>query len=124
VLPHENRLRRPAEFRSVIASGRRARRGCVVVHVLAGPPDGAKRPGSADHELFATVPIVGFVVGRSVGNSVARHQVSRRLRAQMRERLSALPSSSATVVRALPGAAAVNSATLGRDLDAALSRLR
>jgi ribonuclease P protein component len=74
--------------------------------------------------LSASVPIVGFVVGRSVGNSVARHQVSRRLRAQMRERLSVLPSSSATVVRALPGAAAVNSATLGRDLDAALSRLR
>jgi ribonuclease P protein component len=115
VLPYENRLRRPAEFRSVISTGRRARRGCLVVHVLAA---------GVDRELRQTAPIVGFVVGRSVGNSVARHQVSRRLRAQMRARLDALPATSATVVRALPGAADQDSAALGRDLDAALSRLR
>jgi ribonuclease P protein component len=114
VLPYANRLRRPAQFRSVMAAGRRARRGCLVVHVLA---DG-------DQESARSAPIVGFVVGRSVGNSVARHQVSRRLRAQMRDRLASLPPTSATVVRALPGAAAQDSATLGRDLDAALGRLR
>jgi ribonuclease P protein component len=112
VLPQKNRLRRPADFRSVIASGRRARRGCLVVHYL---PERLMN-GASD-------PIVGLVVGRTVGPSVVRHRVSRRLRAQLQERLVRLPVTSATVVRALPGAAAVDSATFARDLDAAFSVL-
>jgi ribonuclease P protein component len=116
VLPYENRLRRPAEFRSVIATGRRARRGCVVVHFQPGfgGTDGIGPPA----------PIVGFVVGRSVGGSVVRHQVSRRLRAQMQLRLTELPDGSAVVVRALPDSGTATSAMLGQDLDAALRRVR
>ena len=60
---------------------------------------------------------------RAVGNSVVRHRVSRRLRAQLAQRLERLPERSITVVRALPGIAADSSAQLGSDLDAALSRL-
>jgi ribonuclease P protein component len=66
---------------------------------------------------------VGFVVGRAVGNSVIRHRTVRRLRHLVRDRLDRLPAGSILVVRALPAAAGADSATLGRDLDAALARL-
>jgi ribonuclease P protein component len=66
---------------------------------------------------------VGFVVGRTVGNSVIRHRTVRRLRHLVRDRLGLLPAGSILVVRALPSAGDADSASLGRDLDAALSRL-
>jgi ribonuclease P protein component len=66
---------------------------------------------------------VGFVVGRAVGNSVIRHRTSRQLRHLVRDRLDRLPAGSLLVIRALPPAATADSAALGRDLDAALSRL-
>lgn len=65
----------------------------------------------------------GLIVGKRVGGSVVRHQVSRRLRAQLSERLAQVEAGSAIVVRALPEAADASSAALGRDLDAALQRL-
>jgi ribonuclease P protein component len=93
----------------VIRRGGRVRRGHLVLHLLAEPCSGAPR--------------AGLVVGRSVGGSVVRHRVSRRLRAQLGQRLHRLPDGSATVVRALPGIADDSSAQLGADLDAALARL-
>ena len=66
---------------------------------------------------------VGFVVGRAVGNSVVRHRTVRRFRHLVRDRLDRLPAGSILVIRALPAAAAADSTGLGRDLDAALSRL-
>jgi ribonuclease P protein component len=103
-------MRRSTDFSSVVRGGVRARRGTVVVHQAVGT-------------RVAGPPIVGLVVGKSVGGSVIRHRVSRRLRAQLAERLALLPEGSGTVVRALPEAAAADSAQLGRDLDAALARL-
>ena len=78
-------------------------------------PDLASEPTAA--------PRVGLVVGKSVGGSVVRHAVSRRLRAQLAARLSALPAGSGTVVRAMPEAADASSALLGRHLDQAFDRL-
>jgi ribonuclease P protein component len=101
-------MRRSSDFAAVVRSGYRARRGNVVVH---------QRP-----ELMSGEPLVGFVVGRSVGGSVVRHRVSRRLRAQMAERVASLEPGAGVVVRALPGAEGATSAELGRDLDAALAR--
>jgi ribonuclease P protein component len=109
VLPPEYRMRRSSEFAAVIRSGVRARRGRLVLH--------------QDRALHSGAPKVGLVVGKSVGGSVVRHRVSRRLRAQLALRLAALPAGSGTVVRALPGAADATSAELGTDLDSALSRL-
>jgi len=109
MLPREHRLRRSVDFATVIRSGERARRGRVVVHQYV-----ALRHGP---------PAVGLVVGKSVGGSVARHRVSRQLRAQLAHRLHLLPSGSGLVVRALPDAAHATSAELGADLDAALHRL-
>jgi ribonuclease P protein component len=67
--------------------------------------------------------LVGFVVGKSVGGSVVRHRVSRRLRAVLAARLPTLPAGSATVVRALPDAASASSAELSADVDSAFARL-
>jgi ribonuclease P protein component len=119
VLPYDNRLRRPAEFRSVIAAGKRARGGALIVHFVAD------RSADAQAEAASTQwrPIVGFVVGKAVGNSVVRHRVTRRLRAQLQSRLPSLPARSAIVIRALAGADAMDSATISRELDLVLGRV-
>jgi len=108
-LPPAHRLRRAADFAAVTRRGRRARSGSVVLYLLTGPTDASSQ--------------VGLVVGKAVGNSVVRHQVSRRLRAQLRPRLDDLPSGARLVVRALPSASDASSAMLGRDLDRALAKL-
>ena len=80
-----------------------------MVHVLAAGPD------AASPSRF------GLVVGRSVGNSVVRHRVSRRLRAQLAQRIERVAAGSDVVVRARPEAATATSAQLGADLDSALA---
>ena len=109
MLPQSYRMRRASEFATVIRAGRRARRGCLVVHV--------------GDDLHPGSPVVGLVVGKTVGGSVVRHQVSRRLRAQIALRLDRLPLGSGLVIRALPEAATATSALLGADLDAALAKV-
>jgi ribonuclease P protein component len=104
------RMRRSAEFTTVVRAGQRAGAPTLVVHHHSG----LRTDGPA---------LVGLVVGRSVGNSVVRHRVSRRLRAQLAARLSRLPAGSGTVVRARPAAAPASSAQLGRDLEHALGRV-
>ena len=104
------RLIRREDFATAVRRGRRAACGSVVVHLA--------RSGTVD-----APPRVGFVVGRTVGGSVVRHRVQRRLRHLMRDRLASLPLGAFVVVRALPAAAGATSATLGGDLDAALRRL-
>ena len=52
---------------------------------------------------------------------MVRHRVSRRLRALLRDRIDRLPPGSLLVVRAAPAASAADSASLARDLDAALT---
>jgi ribonuclease P protein component len=103
-------MRRSDDFTSVVRAGARSRRGCLVVHLSRELTEGAP-------------PQVGLIVGRSVGGSVVRHRVARRLRGQLAGRLAALPEGSGVVVRALPDAAEANSARLGADLDAAFDRL-
>jgi ribonuclease P protein component len=103
-------MRRSDDFTSVVRAGVRSRRGCLVVHL-------------SPHLHEGTPPQVGLIVGKTVGGSVVRHRVARRLRGQLAGRLSALPSGSGVVVRALPDAADATSARLGADLDAAFDRL-
>jgi len=93
----------------------------LVTHFL--PPDPSTGDPSTGDPSTGHPARVGFVVGRAVGGSVVRHRTVRRLRHLVRDRLPQLPPGSMTVVRALPPAAAADSATLGRDLDATLDRL-
>jgi ribonuclease P protein component len=87
------------------------RSGSVVVYLLAEPAG----TGVASR--------VGLVVGKAVGPSVVRHRVSRRLRAQLQQRLDRIPSGAKLVVRALPETSTAPSAALGRDLSRALEKL-
>lgn len=100
-------MRRSDEFTSVVRVGARTRRGHLVVHF------DASLAGDA-------APRVGLIVGKSVGGSVVRHHVTRRLRARLAAWLSALPAGSGVVVRALPGAGEATSAELAADIDAAM----
>ena len=90
----------------------------MVLHYL---PERPERP--AGDIPSPPVARAGFVVGKSVGNSVVRHRVTRRLRAVVREELDRLPTGADLVVRARPGAAVADSAVLHRDLSACLDRL-
>ena len=93
MLPAAHRMRASADFTETTRRGVRVARGCVVVHLYT-PPEGAAGPA-----------LVGLTVGKAVGNSVARHRASRRLRGILRPLVTSLPVGSRLVVRALPGAA-------------------
>lgn len=108
MLPRPHRVRRPDDFRRILRRGRKAGRRRLSVHALAGDDGGSR---------------AGFVVGRTVGGSVERHRVTRRLRHLVGERLTGLPDGTALVVRAHPAAAGCTSVELAVDLDAALRRL-
>jgi len=114
VLPAVSRMRSAADFTATVRQGTRARRGALVVHHLA----------AADFrdEIDLKPALVGFVVGRTIGGSVVRHRVVRRLRAVTAASLADLPAGSRTVVRALPDAARCTSVQLARDFDSALRR--
>ena len=86
--------------------GARAGRRTLVVHIAL----------TGDAERMA-----GFAVSKAVGGAVVRNRVKRRLRALVADRLDHLPEGSRLVVRALPDAATADFATLGADLDGALS---
>jgi ribonuclease P protein component len=85
------------------------------VHLIL--PNAVEEPARAD-QLAARA---GFVVARAVGGAVVRHQVKRRLRHLVRDRLAGLPGGARLVVRALPAAAGRSYQELGHDLDAALA---
>ncbi|SFL62339.1 ribonuclease P protein component [Geodermatophilus ruber] len=91
----------------------------MVLHYL---PERPVTPTSGDAGT-AGGPRAGFVVGKAVGNSVVRHQVTRRLRAVVRDELDRLPPTADLVVRARPDAATATSQDLRRDLAAGLDRL-
>ena len=105
MLPAANRLRRHQDIVETVRRGRRVTRGAVVLHVAPTAPSQTQ---------------VAFAVGRKVGPSVVRSQVTRRLRHQVRVLLPELSPGYRVVVRALPAAAAADSRRLGTDLLLAL----
>ena len=113
MLAAAQRLRRRVDFTETVRAGRRAGRGCVVVHLMLQ----ADEPARAE-QLPARA---GFVVSRAVGGAVVRNQVRRRLRHLVRDRLGDLPDGARLVVRALPASAGRSYQDLSRDLDAALA---
>ena len=112
MLSAANRLTDAESYRTVIRSGRRAGSRTLVVHLV----------DTLDTRV-ASSPRVGLVVSKAVGNSVVRHRVQRRLRHLAREQLHRLPRNAALVIRALPDAAAADSAELRAELDRCLQRV-
>jgi ribonuclease P protein component len=124
MLPAAHRLRSSSDFAAVTRRGRRVRSGGVVVYLLRQGAAGGDRQVDRENNPQPARPArVGMVVGKSVGNSVVRHRVARRIRAQVGERLNRLPADARVVVRALPQTAAESSVQLGHDLERAFDRL-
>lgn len=118
MLSSKNRLRSAADFSAVTRRGRRSRNGSFVAYLLAS--DVTEHDGGS----YAAVPArAGLIVGKSVGNSVARHRVSRRLREQLRPQVERLRTGDRLVVRALPRTAEMSSAEFARDLQGVIRRL-
>ncbi|WP_375001288.1 ribonuclease P protein component [Aeromicrobium sp. CTD01-1L150] len=104
-------MRDGQDFTSTVRRGRKVAQPLLVAHVVPGSGADVDRPTS-----------VGFVVSKAVGPAVTRNRVKRRLRHAMRDRLTAVPSGSRVVVRALPAAAGADFGELSDQLDAALHR--
>ncbi|WP_433127940.1 ribonuclease P protein component [Micromonospora sp. CA-240977] len=130
MLAAAQRLRRSTDFAAAVRGGRRVGRGAVVVHltvpVIADPSiSTVSEPVRDNSAEQSSVPSrAGFVVSKAVGNAVTRNRVKRRLRALVRDRLTALPAGSTLVVRALPAAADASYPRLATDLDAAIAVAR
>ena len=116
MLPRPLRVTRAVDHRRVVRTGRRAGVGTLTLHLLAGP-DAHIRGGEVPAPVRA-----GLVVGKPVGNAVARHRVSRRLRHLLAARLEQFEPGALVIVRARPGAAEPT-ADLAGDLDSAIRRL-
>jgi ribonuclease P protein component len=69
-----------------------------------------------------TGPKVGLVVAKTVGNSVQRHRVARRLRHVARSVIADLDPADRIVIRALPSSRYAISARLEQQLRVALKR--
>jgi ribonuclease P protein component len=113
LLPARNRMRRSTDFGYTVSRGVRAAQPDLVVHAIS--------TYSSDDSVD---PIIGLVVGKSVGNAVVRHRVSRQLRHCARGLLPELNAGEQIVIRALPGSAHALSARLDQELRTALSRVR
>lgn len=108
MLPSASRLRASGDFTLIQRRGTRISRPTLILSALSRPDSPTR---------------LGLSVGKSVGNSVIRHSVSRKLRHVSAPHLSGLPCGTQLVIRALPAAASATSAQLGVDLSEALTEL-
>ena len=112
MLPARYRMTRPADFGLTVSRGVRAVQPDLVVHALRAAV------GTIGHDA----PKIGLVVSKSVGSSVQRHRVARKLRHVARVVLPDLNSGDRVVIRALPGSRDAISARLEQELRSALRR--
>jgi ribonuclease P protein component len=117
VLPAQYRMTRSTDFGLTVNRGVRAVQPDLVVHSLrSAVVDEVGAPQMA--------PKIGLVVSKSVGNSVQRHRVARRLRGVARGVIEDLEPGDRLVIRALPGSRDAISARLDQQLRAALRKAR
>jgi ribonuclease P protein component len=119
------------DFSFVVKRGRRVARASLVVHIANDRPAPELESGEPGIVVSArSVPVqwggprVGLIVSKSVGNSVVRHTVSRRLRAAATTVLADLDIADRVVIRALPSARDASSVELAAQLRSGLHRLR
>ena len=103
-------MTRSTEFGSTVKNGVRAVELDLVVHVRRCDEEAG--PG----------PRIGLVVGKSVGSSVQRHRVARRLRHVARNLVTELDPRDRIVIRALPSSRHVILARLEQELRSGLTR--
>ena len=108
MLAKPNRVVRADDFRMTMRRGRRVSAEHAVVYFASRT--------EADPSRF------GFVISKAVGGSVVRNRLRRRLRAIGSELVDAGLSGSDIVVRALPGCASLDWATLHHEISAAIEK--
>lgn len=106
MLARANRVVKPSDFRSIVRRGRRASTPSTLIYRVERDP--------ADPARF------GFIVAKTVGNAVERNLVRRRMRAVCRSIVDAGGGGSDVVVRALPGSAQRDWASLSAEMHAIL----
>ena len=109
MLPANARLRTSSDIASTMKKGTKYSSRLLVLHVAA---EGSRAPR------------VAFAVGKSVGNSVIRHLVTRRLRHIVSHYFDQIPAGSQVVVRALPGTSSATFAELEENFLFALSKAK
>ena len=108
MLPSAHRLRASGDFTLIQRRGTRISRPTIILSALSRSDSPTR---------------LGLSVGKTVGNSVMRHSVSRKLRHVSAPHLRDLPAGTQLVIRALPAAAGATSAQLEADVSAALIKL-
>ncbi|TBN58143.1 ribonuclease P protein component [Glaciihabitans arcticus] len=108
MLAKANRVITGAEFRSVVRTGRRATSPIAVVY--------STRTGDSSPTRF------GFIVAKSVGGSVVRNRMRRRLRSIGRELLESRATGHDIVVRPLPASTEASWVTLHTEIINAVTR--
>jgi ribonuclease P protein component len=108
LLTKANRVVRADDFRTTVRGGRRVGTPNALIYVVPRSVDEASR--------------FGFIVSKSVGNSVVRNRVTRRLRAIGREAVDLQPSGRDVVIRALSGASEASWSTLHSEILGGLER--
>ncbi|WP_346232841.1 ribonuclease P protein component [Parafrigoribacterium mesophilum] len=108
MLARTHRVIRAEEYRGTVRRGRRITSSHFVVYLRKRADDAPVR--------------FGFIVSKTVGNAVTRNRVRRRLKAACFRLLADLAPGNDIVVRALPGAAQADWATLLHEVRTALER--
>jgi ribonuclease P protein component len=108
MLPADARLRNSSDIAATMKQGTKYSSRLIVLHVAREMSQSTK---------------VAFAVGKSVGNSVVRHRITRRLRHIVAHELGQFPSGSFVVVRALPGTATASFAELNENIVFALTKV-
>jgi len=108
MLPADARLRSSSDIAVTMRQGTKYSSRLIVLHVARGMSQSTK---------------IAFAVGKSVGNSVVRHLITRRLRHIVAREMGHLPAGSFVVVRALPGTATATYAELEENVGFALAKV-
>lgn len=109
MLARANRIVRGDDYRAVVRRGRRVTAENTVTYRLVRDRIDVR---------------FGFVVSKSVGNSVVRNRVRRRLKAIAASQLAGVPAGTDVVIRALSGSASASWSTLNSEIIEALSKGR
>jgi ribonuclease P protein component len=102
VLARAHRIVSGDDYRAVVRKARRVTTVHAVIYTMRSSTDRPSR--------------FGFIVSKAVGNAVVRNLVRRRLKAIAAELISAVPTGTEIVVRALPVAAQAGWVTLRAEI--------
>jgi ribonuclease P protein component len=106
VLAKVNRLVNGDDYRRLVRRGRRQTTAHAVLYSI--------------HSDAKTAPRFGFIVAKTVGISVNRNLVRRRLKSVAFEKIASIAPGTEIVIRALPGAAQADWSTLHTEISDAL----